>query len=324
MDLTNKKYLEISSGNIISVKDHFEDIVILENGQKIRLGKLLDKNYYDEYIDPASFFSSKAYDDLAEKIKSIPDAELEKINDNESAIIYVDAKDEMAELEAKAAEISNKNINDSKRQLEHFKSLLSESDNIDIPINQQENNPNDPFWGISSPTEQLHFRPNLNMEQPSIRKSEDPIYTMFRNTKRNIDFLFQFDVEEKIPRLDFIEMMEDSYQTSIIDFLADEFTQKLLKNPNLIKEKISEKIRNLVFNRDSKSKKINKKMEKEKFNNPEENKIEEDLIQDGVSTIPENMKKINDISEKPLNSTPPTPPKDRILKEGQTPTPPKE
>jgi hypothetical protein len=80
---------------------------------------------------------------------------------------------------------------------------------------------------------------------------------MFKNVKRNTDFKISLDVENKIPRYDFIEMMEDSYNTSIIDFLATEFTNNLLENPDIIKNKIKEEIERLVYKKESKVEKIN-------------------------------------------------------------------
>jgi hypothetical protein len=52
-------------------------------------------------------------------------------------------------------------------------------------------------------------------------------------------------------------MMEDSYNTSIIDFLATEFTNNLLKNQDIIKNKIKEEIERLVYKKESKVEKIN-------------------------------------------------------------------
>ena len=42
-------------------------------------------------------------------------------------------------------------------------------------------------------------------------------------------------------------MMEDSYETSLIDFLAEEMTRKVLSNPGLIKDKIIEEIKSRVY-----------------------------------------------------------------------------
>jgi hypothetical protein len=42
-------------------------------------------------------------------------------------------------------------------------------------------------------------------------------------------------------------MMEDSYNTSIIDFLAAEFTDNLLRNPQMIEDMIKQKIKEVVY-----------------------------------------------------------------------------
>jgi hypothetical protein len=48
--------------------------------------------------------------------------------------------------------------------------------------------------------------------------------------------------------------MEDSYNTSIIDFLASEFTDNLLKNPQIIEDMIKQKIKELVYGAEVKTK----------------------------------------------------------------------
>ena len=72
---------------------------------------------------------------------------------------------------------------------------------------------------------------------------------MFRNAKKVVEFNLDLRLINKIPRLDFIEMMEDSYEKSIIDFLATEITNDLLKNPDNLKFQVFEKIKEMVYNR---------------------------------------------------------------------------
>ena len=83
--------------------------------------------------------------------------------------------------------------------------------------------------------------------QQPVQVVEDPIITMFKNVKRSKDFSISLEIKNKIPRLDFIEMMEDSYNTSIIDFLATEFTDNLLRNPQIIEDMIKQKIKEVVY-----------------------------------------------------------------------------
>jgi hypothetical protein len=74
---------------------------------------------------------------------------------------------------------------------------------------------------------------------------------MFKNVKRIKDFSISLEIKNRIPRPDFIEMMEDSYNTSIIDFLASEFTQNILSNPQMIEDMIRQKIKEVVYGADT-------------------------------------------------------------------------
>ncbi len=51
--------------------------------------------------------------------------------------------------------------------------------------------------------------------------------------------------------------MEDSYNTSIIDFLATEFTDNILKNPHLIEDMIKQKIKEVVYGVEVRVKDVN-------------------------------------------------------------------
>ena len=212
----------------------------------------MNTEYYTEQIDPSSFFNNQnAYNSLAEKIKSIP---VDKIKDdptsgevqinidgmklpgtiapatNESAIVMTTEEDEMAELARKYG-VTNPS-NDIQRQNEAFAKLLAEDEDEvqSIQVNRE------PLQSVTTQ--------EVRREVPKV---EDPIITMFKNVKRNKDFSITLEINNKIPRPDFIEMMEDSYNTSIIDFLASEFTQNLLSNPEVIENMIKDKIKELVY-----------------------------------------------------------------------------
>lgn len=248
MNVANKVFKNNKTGESIKVIDCFENIAILENKQKIDVRILMDSNQYTEQIDPASFFNNQgAYNALAEKIKSIP---TEHIKDeagdltsqfggqlqpaiNESAVIMSTEEDERAELARKYG-ASMDASSSLQKQNEAFSRLLDE----DVQNQQVQ-------------------RVEINREQPVVVNTqhiqhnnvqvEDPIITMFRKSKRNVEFKINVEVSDKIPRLDFIEMMEDSYEISMIDFLADEFTNKVLQDPSIIRNKIKDKIKQLVY-----------------------------------------------------------------------------
>jgi len=267
--IKNKKFIDLSNGKVFEVIDHFEDIAILDNKSKVKVGKLLDKNFYDEYIDPNSFFKNdRLVSAFTEKIRQLPSEENRKekyddfLNENfkvegamsqnknslydDSAIIPYDPEQEKQELLEKAKQMyrSQKTTN-----IDNFRHLLDEDTEIESASYENSAPKIEPYREqiITPPQNTERPIPQHQIHQP---QALDPIIGMFKNVKRNNDFNLSFSINQKIPRLDFIEMMEDSYNTSIIDFLAEEFTNLLLLNPELIKNKISDEIRNLVYNRD--------------------------------------------------------------------------
>ena len=263
MSLANRSFKNNRTGDIIKVIDSFENIAILENKQKIDTRTLMDSNQYTEQIDPASFFNNQgAYNILAEKIKSIPtqnfpDETLDISNkvttsfgdsnfkpaSNESAIVMSSEDDERAELERKYG-IQQSNPQESlARQNEAFAKLLGEENEQvqRVEVRSETKLPTQPSQipVYSEPVQRVEV--------------EDPIIKMFKGVKRNVDFNISIDINNKIPRLDFIEMMEDSYETSIIEFLADEFTKEIVTNPGKIKSMISDKIKSMLSSKSTNS-----------------------------------------------------------------------
>jgi hypothetical protein len=152
---------------------------------------------------------------------------------NESAIIMTTEEDERAELARKYGATNTQN--DLDKQNQAFNILLNPESEV---VQQVEVNRN------PQPIQQTVSQP---VYQQPIQVAEDPIITMFKNVKRSKDFSISLEIKNKIPRPDFIEMMEDSYNTSIIDFLAAEFTDNLLRNPQIIEDMIKQKIKEVVY-----------------------------------------------------------------------------
>lgn len=266
MSIANKVFKNNRTGETIKVIDSFENIAILENKQKIDVRTLMDSNQYTEQIDPNQFFNNQgAYNILAEKIKTIPTHMMEEDENvsvtptsnfpdfgpvsNESAIVMTTEEDEKAELARKYG-VSTDNTNSLQKQNEAFAQLLGdEADELPQvrPITEKEFvqrvevQRDEIVSSFGSDTK------SIKEEQKKEIPIEDPIINMFRRTKRNVEFNINIEISDKIPRLDFIEMMEDSYETSMIDFLADEFTNNILQNPSTIRENIKSKIKQLVY-----------------------------------------------------------------------------
>ena len=248
MSLSNKTFKNNATGEIVKVIDSFENIAILENKSKADVAHLLNPDLYTEQIDVSTFFNTQgAYNSLADKIKNIP---ADKIRDDiggevminvdgnnsfgakpsmdESAIIMTTEEDERAELARRYGVVTPQN--DVDKQNQAFAKLLGEEEVQTVEVNR----------------DQSRVETQRPVQKP-VQMTEDPIITMFKNVKRSKDFSISLEIKNKIPRPDFIEMMEDSYNTSIIDFLAAEFTDNLLRNPQIIEDMIRQKIKEVVY-----------------------------------------------------------------------------
>lgn len=259
MNLANKTFKNIRTGEVIKVIDSFEDIAILENKTKISVKELVNSNLYTEEIDPKSFFNNQsAYDFLANKIKNIP-TEMIKDEDgttpistnvyddkfrpltNESAIMYSSEDDEKAELVKKYGAVMDSQ-SQLKKQNDAFSRILGEESDEVI----QTSSPN--IQKNESDVLATNKRTEKQVETTGV---EDPIITMFKRAKRIVELEVTVEINNKIPRIDFIEMMEDTYDQSMIDFLADEFTREIINNPEFIKQSIKDKITTMVYNKPS-------------------------------------------------------------------------
>jgi hypothetical protein len=258
----HKKFTDLTTGRIVEVIDQFEDIVILDNKSKIKLNRLLDNNLYDEFIDPRNFFRNDGLvNAFAEKIRQLPTEnirnEQEKFDPknppvlknygdpmrplfDEPAVMPYDPEEEKRELIAKAKSMYGGTSDSTNKQFESLRNIIEDTDDqsdiISRPL-QEEN--------IRTTNQSFETKPIIN--DTIMNNQVDPIIQMFRNAKRNTDFRISFNIDNKIPRLDFIEMMEDSYNTSIIDFLAEEFTNELLLKPETIKNKIKDQLNSMVY-----------------------------------------------------------------------------
>ena len=266
-----KKYQDLLTGKVVTVIDQFEDVAILDGKQRVNIKKLLDNSLYEEYIDPESFLNGPSLLSLAEKIRSIPNEVLANIksNDvvaNESLVIPYDEEEERMRLMEKARAMSPAQSMQS--QLDKFSHLIDEEipvveqrpiqTNVQVIENSTEYHTDVRKAPDESRITNTHAMDIQNNQQiTQVQESqlfEDPIHKMFKNIKRKNTFTFTLTIEDKIPRPDFIEMMEDSYEISLIDYLAQEFTDKLLSDPNSIKEKIKSEITSLVFPEENKEK----------------------------------------------------------------------
>ena len=179
-------------------------------------------------------------------------------DDDSPAILQADPDEERMLLQKRADEMmSGKSVVDAMQsQNEKLGHLLTEDETIDniigsMPILEDSNintnintntNTNTNVRMIEPVTNSVKPEPINNHISEKTVVVDDPILTMFKGVKRSVNFETKISINELIPRLDFIEMMEDSYNKSIVEYLADEFTNKLLSDPDKIKQMIIDDI----------------------------------------------------------------------------------
>ena len=276
MSLINKKFKNKLTGDEFEIVDVYQNVAITSNKEKVNTSLLMNDKIFapinsyttmnesastnplkQDYVDPSKFFDNQnTYNTFAQQIKSIPMDKIPEDNsvggdsisqairtsnpdfyqnvNNESAVIMSDPEDEIEELKRKYGATS---VDDSlRRQNEVFSRILEDPQpNVENTTVLPENN-------------ERRMNTIPNEQEPPIQRIEvqDPVITMFKNVKRNNDFKINLKIDGKIPRLDFIEMMEDSYEISIIEFLADEFTNNLLRDPSVIRNKIINEIKSMI------------------------------------------------------------------------------
>ena len=309
MNLKNRTFTNNLTGESVTIIDSFQDIAITDKKERIDARRLVDPNFYTEEINPDNFMNTRStYDMFAQQIKSVDlkNVPEEDVNlsipgspteyqpaTNESAVYYADEDDEIEELKRKYG-ASEPDRSAVERQNAAFDKLLNpDSEQTEVV---QRSQPRQEQRQAVQKQEFVQPDQRLEPSRPVVQPKpivDDPMVSMFKNTKRSVDFNVSIDIKNRIPRLDFIEMMEDSYSVSIIEYLADEFLNDILKDPNIIRQSIIDKIREMVG-------------------------IEEEVeVKQEVSEIDEEK-----VGEKEM---PPEPPKDRKIVEGEMPPePPKE
>lgn len=267
MNLANRSFMDNRTGEVIKVIDSFENIAILENKTKVDVRRLLNSEHYTEYIDPKKFIdntSSNIHNSIFESIKSIPtnniqfdevDGEIRVTPDNnmtttnrnfDEPVVYTSSiEDEKAEL-AKKYGVSIDNTMEQNRQNEAFSRLLGEDSVDELPV-VKNYTPNENVQRVEVVRDDSTGDVLSNDVVNKITTEKKDPWEMFRGIKRGIEFKLDLPLTNKIPKLEFIEMMEESYDKSIIEFLAQDITHEILRNPETLRGSIEAKIREMVY-----------------------------------------------------------------------------
>lgn len=286
------KVFEDKNGRIHTVTDTNENIAILDSGQKVAVERLYDNNFYTEQVNNNSFEEKQNsfYQSLTNQLKNIPTENIQDIpsshNVQVNQPVVESHQDHMRTMKGKKSVQSNEEIERRKiemaekakninREIESnkkaFENLVSDEDYDEdekIPVNRNFENvtyDTDRDISVTMYDENQQIIQNQKKDSVSRRKQirkQDPMYQMFKNVKRTTTFKLNMDVDQKIPKKDFIKMWEENYEKSILDYLAEEIADELLKDPKDLKKQIFESLKEHVYGKTRKTRKKTKKDDK--------------------------------------------------------------
>lgn len=259
-----------SNGDIVRVGSTDGNSVILDNGDRVSLNKMLDTNNFQEInesssrpvtsteTDPFTLMNNNGfYSTLVNQTRNINTSGigdsgpsqagptlnvLESVverhgNTNNNSILVDNADDNIERLKRQMIE-NQKNINS---KIQNSNSKLG--DWLDAESTYDPNVTYDKDRVDRDPVVKMYDEQNKQVEE--IR--ENPVNQMFKSLKRSVPIDIDVTISEMLPKKEFIQMWEESYDVSIIDFLAQEFVNKYARNPVLLKNIIVERIREYAY-----------------------------------------------------------------------------
>lgn len=323
MDLKGKRFVN-ANGKISVVKDTFENITIFEDGTKVDTRLLMNPDYYTvmpsgprrdapnilkqpileqisvdrDRIDPNAFFNQRYSIAQEAEGQHTPQRQVESYNvDNNGITTHFDEEAEREEILRRNRHLMEQRDIQVAKQATQFKNnnggivgkILEEEEGIKIENVMVPPSPELYQEQLARRTSAVQLDPVMNN---GINNSFlDPMVAIFKRAKMNTEFKITIEIDKKIPKPAYIELMEESSETSFIEYLATEFTESILRNPSVIKDRIEDELRKLIEPKPKVTKTKSEMTPKKKVVN-KTNKV-----------VP----------------PPPTPPEDRVLIEGQEP-----
>jgi len=288
-----------SKGDIVRVSKIDGNYVILEDGERVSINKMLDNNSFQEINessninynnnDDAFAIMNRSNDSLYNSIASQLNSALRNTNTNmmsdnsagasvkvldnvverhrstNNDILIDNADNNIQDLRTRMVEDQRKMNEKLNKQNQQFSKWLDDESNSD--------DVRDSSVKMYDENDRLTDSITSNITQKPEFK-EDPAHAMFRSLKKSVPIEIDITISEMLPKREFIQMWEESYEVSIINFLADEFVRKYASNPLLMKGIIVERIKEYAYgkptidNSDKETTKPIKKRTNNKKTNP--------------------------------------------------------
>lgn len=252
MSLDKKSFKNLRNGEILTVNQNFKDICIMADGTKMNASTLLDTSLFSEMV---SLNESNSVDVISNTNSNVITMNHDSVESNMGSY----ANDLLSSLRSVDTSRISDNVNSTvgARIIEPVTNDSRGSDisNSDVLVTGESErdylmkkyNLNDNGLSNNTPVSEVIRDRDEDIVAIQSKNEMNPIKVMFSGAKRIIDVNIDISISDKIPRIDFIEMMEDTYETSIIEFLVEDIFEKTMANPELVKNAIRDSIEALVY-----------------------------------------------------------------------------
>lgn len=244
----DKIYVNKTNGERVSIVN--EDVNFFELDNSVRIKKDVFYKNYDASapeVDPSSFFKTQysSDDPLANLVNQLKNIDHSKVSDTNQGTQVVFKEAPMVLADSSLPHGSNLRQTESQIQLspDERKKMLDEyrktMPGAQIPAVQDRN------WD----EEDERF---LNGDKPITKtlspKPEpvNPLEMMFKMFKNNYSVKLDLKLEEKIPNPQFIGMVQENVEADAIEYYAKLISDKLLKDPNRLKEMIYNQLKQII------------------------------------------------------------------------------
>lgn len=250
-----KKYKKISENKEYTVTGVEGSFFILNDGVKVSAERLADKTTFTE-VNPASDFFSLANNAIlgafntfkpnqnqSYESENVVRVEAKRDDLNDDSMFYSNANESAylgeAEFDPEVEKrkllqkynVQSNPVAEAAKQNEMMKNLL---DGVDVTEIKNE------FLLNELKDKKIHIDAKQQPQQQTI--VEDPIISLLKKTKRVNKFKAKIEIEELLPKNEFIQMIEESYDNSAIDYLVDEMYNKILNDKSHIKDMIKQQM----------------------------------------------------------------------------------
>ena len=241
------KFLRFQDNRGLTVADIDGSMAILDNGEKLAIQRLLDRNKFEllevgagkaSVINTNESANSNAQNeesfDLTSSTKSIASMisnELENIDisDIKDSPDTPSVKmDGVVENSRPKSVVENSMIDEQKKQ-----ELLNKYKQKDKKIQRGQ-----------TLSDVVNTTNKINTPPPKVKK--DPTEDFFSGIKRTEDLELHIKVNEKIPNKGFIIAMEENHEKSIIEYLANDIFNNIMENPKELKKNIETALREKI------------------------------------------------------------------------------